>query len=208
MKVAIYVDRAEDARAAVIARQASRAAMPDVEVWQLTTAEGPAIDGFDRVHRVDVHGEFGVRRCMAHADVEGDTLFVDSDVTILTDVRHVFDGARWDWAVTTRHDPINPAKWLPYNSGVTFCRRPALYYQLADWLEEMPFTRPGEGILLELTFCNFVRARHENVAVLAGEAYNYLPREPREDLQSRAIVHWKGVRRKEWMLQRFAAVTA
>ncbi len=175
-----------------------RKSMPGVPVVQFTNMDTPKVPGVDEVVRKDgKHMRMAVLRMEHHASVEGDWLFVDTDVEVLQDVRDVF-ALDFDVAVTDRSGiPMNEGekRWaaeMPYNMGVTFSRCPAFWREAQEILLKMPNEKQtwmGD----QHAVCELVALGRYKVNVLSGGTYNYPPRGG--DLAGVAIAHYKGARK-------------
>ena len=176
----------------------SKQAMPDVEVWQLTDGNTPKVPGIDGCLRVGGDMPMAVRRVTAHSMLHGEWLFVDTDVVIQKDVRHVFESA-FLVAVTDRvgslweHSP--DVKDMPYNMGVTFSRSPKFWEDVKERLLQLdPELQQWCGD--QLVVCSLAGPKY--LKVLPGHIYNFTPGTRDEDRSHAAIVHYKGAR-KAWI---------
>src|SRR3990167_3084992 len=153
--------------------KSARAVMPDVEVWQLTDGDSPKL--------------------------EGDWLFIDPDIIIQKDVRHVFDEP-FDVALTDRIGTITYeaeyAKAMPYTLGVSFSRSPKFWQRVLRHLGTLPAKlQHWEGD--QLVVCAMLRqnlADDFKVKILPGAIYNYPPKFA-GDGKDAALVHYKGPRK-------------
>ncbi len=190
MKVAFYldIDLQEHVALAKRAIEAARAAMPEAEIWHLTTPDGPELPA-DECLRLDLDGGFGVRRATINSTLSGEVLFLDVDVIVQEDVSDVFDDKSFDVAVTT---DIRPgSNQIKYNGGVVFSRNSVFWAELAERFEGLEF-RHWHRIEARLT--QVADSGLFNVKVLPGEQYNYVPR--RDETNGAKIVHYRGGRKK------------
>ena len=183
--------------------KSARAVMPDVEVWQLTDGDSPELEGVDGVHRIDLPVPMAVRRMLHNANLEGDWLFIDPDIIIQKDVRHVFDEP-FDVALTDRIGTITYeaeyAKAMPYNLGVSFSRSPKFWQRVLRHLGTLPAKlQHWEGD--QLVVCAMLRqnlADDFKVKILPGLTYNFPPKFA-GDGKDAALVHYKGPRKSYLM---------
>lgn len=173
----------------------SKRFMPDVPIYQLTDGETPCLEGAEAL-RIAGDIPMGVRRLM-HYDREGDWLFVDTDVVIHKDVRHVFE-RDFDVAMASRvgtyMEGAPYTKANPYNFGVVFSRNPECWRKLVPILktmepqwqrwggEQLLACQLGVGYKLEVLPC----------------WYNFTPEKQTDSLTAAYIVHYKGPR-KAWI---------
>lgn len=170
---------------------------------QLTDETTPSVPGVDAVNRLP-HGRMLERRIEHYASVEGDVLFLDTDVSLRQDVRGVFE-APFDVALTDRHWPHLPQAadvlaTMPFNTGVAFSRCPAFWRDvLAVW---NGYTKEQQDWMSEQrAVYEVVKTGRYRVKVLDGAIYNYPPTSA-EDHGGAAIVHYKGPHRKAWLSDR------
>ena len=198
MRVGFFVQTPGEnwAMARLLVESAKRA-MPGVEVWQLTDGDCPKVAGIDGCLRVSGRMPMAVRRMTAHSMLHGEWLFVDTDVVIQKDVRHVFESP-FLVAVTDRvgsiweHSP--DVKDMPYNMGVTFSRSPEFWAEAKERLLKLdPQLQQWCGD--QLVVC--AMAKEKLAKVLPGHIYNFTPGTRDEDRSHAAIVHYKGSR-KAW----------
>lgn len=172
--------------------------MPDVEVWQLTDGDAPKVRGIDGCIRLAGQMPMAVRRMKLHSMLHGEWLFVDTDVVIQKDIRHVFESP-FLVAVTDRvgslweHSP--DVKDMPYNMGVTFSRSPEFWEEVVKRLQKLePHLQQWCGD--QLVVCQMAKEKLQKV--LPGHIYNFTPGTRDEDRSHAAIVHYKGSR-KDWV---------
>lgn len=198
-----HVDRGETphrALAAVLIASVRRA-MPRVSVLHLTDPDTAPIEGVDGV-AVRPAQPIALACLDAYAACDGDWLFVDTDVIVQRDVRHVFDRP-FDIAVATREGTFLPKEIgskfmdrMPFNKGAVFSRCPAFWRAAADRLRTMSSRR--QQWMGDQQAMNDVIATGQFCVAVLPAAYNYPPRERQEDLRDQFVVHYKGSR-KAWM---------
>jgi hypothetical protein len=193
-------------RLAKIMMRSVRKAMPGVEMVQFTDMSSEAIDGADDVSR-HPSSPLPLARSNHYASVEGEWLFIDTDVVVQADVRDVFDNT-FDIAIADRN-------WYPsarvsksfegtmkYNVGVVFSRQPAF------WKDVHTLVATG-GLYNDPWFgdqkavSDIIATGKYRVEALPGMLYNYPPSGADDPALGAKIVHCKG-NRKEWMLRESA----
>lgn len=189
-----------------------RQTMPGVEVVHLTDPDTTPITGVDAVRRVDPE-PMALMRFRHQSRVDGDWLFVDSDVLFQRDVRTVFDRA-FDVAVTTRNWPhlraaVGFTDRMPFNTGVVFSRSRAFWHEAVARLKQLsPDAQAFMGH--QEVICDMVAEGRYHVKTLKGSHYNCPPAMRSTDdfirgeamVRKAAIVHYKGLGRKASMLKR------
>lgn len=213
--VFFYVNRTGDDALARIMVESCRQHMPGIKVTQLTDRITEDVPGVDMVVRRDPEpGIMYFRSCHMAEYRHKAAIFLDHDTVVLKDLRPVFDEP-FDVALTQRQntslyidevpdliDPMeNAAEKMPYNMGVMFSRSNKLWEEHRKLHSQMGETGRqwyGEQIAL----ANILGSGRYKLKVLS-EDYNYSPSMPLEDVEGRAVLHFKGPIRKQWMMQRY-----
>lgn len=175
-------------------------AMPGVRIVHFTDVQTPVIDGVDWAVRPTLPVALG---CLdAYAQCEGDWLFLDTDVIVREDVRHVFDQP-FDIAVAERAGTLKPSEVdtkfmasMPYNKGAVFSRSQAFWLDALARCRQMKPTRQ-QWMGDQQAMNDAILSGKYAVEVLPNR-YNYPPLTATDDLRDKAIVHYKGPR-KAWM---------
>lgn len=195
MKVVYYLDLESDQYAWFGNESVAsvRRTMPGVEIILLTTKHYQGSDiSADRVIRLGLPMDcfYGYRRWLAHSEIDGTNLFLDVDCIVQKDLRHVFDH-QFDIALAYRCQTDNLRKKIPFNAGVLFSRRSEFCKDVAgkpgdhkNWLATE--NRVSDTALKGGYLCH----------VMDGNVYNYTPAIAGEDISGRAVVHYKGGRKK------------
>lgn len=177
--------------------ESARKTMPDVSVFQLTNGECEAV-----AEPIRIPGKMpmGIRRLTHYSRLEGDWVFVDSDVLFLKDVRHVFD-RKFDVAMADRKGTIweksEYAKVMPHNFGVVFSRSPKFWRVALEYLKRLPpDLQEWEG---EQLVANRMAEHPGFKFEVLPSSYNFTPGKETDDMSKVHIAHYKG-RRKAWIL--------
>lgn len=186
--------------------------MPGTETMQLTDEKTAAVPGVHHVHRQPANERPLLEQRLDHyANCFGEWLLVDTDVSIVNDVKSVFDDPVFDVALCDRNWPHlpQPAQVLlemPFNTGVVFSRQTATSafwravlaewkpYQNQDWFSE------------QRAVWAVVRSGAFRIKILPGMVYNYPPIMLNDPCHGAKIRHYKGPQRKEWLTQEIYSV--
>lgn len=178
--------------------------MPDLEVVQLTNIGTPEIKGVDSSIRKKIIYPFLMQYRLSHfKDFPGDAIFIDTDTVILRDLRPVFE-KQFDVALTRRTGRIivdgkDIVPEQPFNTGVMFSRNPAFWSDVFDccWkLNDDLKHWYGDQMSVKVV----VDSGKFNILELPCFEYNYSPKRPGEDLTGKYVAHYKGEKRKAWMI--------
>lgn len=196
MNVGFFVQGDEHLPITKYLLESCKKSCPEAPVFQLTDEKTAAV-----AEPIRIPGDMpmGVRRVSHYAALEGDWLFVDTDILIKRDVSHVFDEP-FDLAVASREGTYmhgsSYSESNPYNFGVVFSRNREPWKLLLKHLREMDTQYQnwgGEQLLLGA----LVKSCRYKTKVLSS-SYNFTPLTRDEDLSDKHIIHLKGPR-KQWI---------
>lgn len=179
-------------------------AMPGVELWHLADGDCQTLPEVTGTHRCHGDMPMAIRRMSLQASLEGEWLFVDTDILIRKDVRHIFD-TRFDVALTdrigTQMQGTPYGSIMPYNLGVAFSTSRLFWAGVRSLLYTLPQKfQKWEGD--QRVICDMMTVNHRfgfDIKVLPGRIYNYPPvTENDPKIAEASIVHYKGAR-KEWI---------
>lgn len=209
MNVGFYLVHGDSPDGYVMADMMMRSvrwSMPGVKLFQFTDLTSPPAYGVDHVLRKP-KAPLALLRSLHQACVEGEWLFIDTDVIVQQDVRHVFSQP-FDIALADRSWPhLEPtpifAEKMPWNIGVCFSRCPRFWRSVHQGLIDAPqYAQDFMGD--QFVACEILKRGQYALHELPGVLYNYPPKDAEDSGSGASIVHWKGEYRKPWMLQRFA----
>lgn len=194
MKVAFLHARQNPVFAEIMLKSV-RKHMPGMECVHLTDDDTPAIEGCTVIRKTWEKNPMLFK--MRHlSELDGETIILDTDVIVRADLREVFE-YDFDVALTRRKGPIFDSNGndvtipMPYNCGVMFCRNPAFWKACLAWCP------PDVGWYADQLAVAAVSPDFHTMA-LDGNVWNYTPNGPDDDVSSKKVVHYKGLR-KEWM---------
>lgn len=184
--------------------QSVRAAMPNVEIVQMTDTKTMDIPGVDTLIRIKPHCELMPYRLYHLAQFPaGDAIFLDTDVIVRRDLSAVFSEP-FDVCLTYRKKGIkfngsDVAQWMPYNTGVIFSRRPGFFRDAYEHCLTLSADHQlwfGDQLAIKAV----ADSGKYRVSELPCAQWNYTPNKPDEDVSEKFAVHYKGAPRKAWML--------
>lgn len=184
-----------------------RRAMPGAWILQMTDMRTPIFDGVDESRRLQPDSpHLMVYRLRHLARLNGDYMILDTDTVVLKDVSRVW-GTPFDVALThrdkrivstshgfTENDPL-----MPYNTGVMFSRSQQFWkdaLKVCDGLEDRHKQWFGD----QVSIAAVVDSGRYDVAVLKCDKWNHTPANEHEPTEGRNILHFKGDKKKRWML--------
>lgn len=144
------------------------------------------------------YNQFGERPHHHSLVPEGNVLFLDVDCLVMRDVFDVFyDDFDVALCVRPQFSTDKPEGWFDpaFNAGAVFSKSRLFWQEFADY-HRRERHQWDDGVL-----SRFVRQEAKQFALkfLPSDVYNYTPRVFDEDLSGRAIVHYKGEKKKYWM---------
>lgn len=200
-----------------------RQVMPGTPVVHFTDQESRAIKGVDAVRRKPSE-PMALLRMRHHASVQGQWLFVDTDVIVQRRVTRVFrDHPDFDIATTSRDwahlkAAVGFTARMPMNTGVVFSRCPRFWGEVYTRLRQRS---PDEQQWMgdQAVICEMVLDPDTSYRIchLKGSRFNYPPVVPESEAIRRQrdrqaeldafIVHYKGAKRKAMLLDRIKAAS-
>lgn len=178
--------------------ESANKAMPGVPLFLLTDDMTPEVPGAG-VIRLSGDMPMGVRRVTHYSRLDGDWLFLDTDVLIKRDVRHVFQDA-FEVAIASRDgtymEGTKYAETNPYNFGVVFSRSREFWAVLLEYLKALP-SKAQEWGGEQLLMCEMAKLKRGGIKVLPS-SYNFTPYRETDDVSDKHILHLKGPR-KAWI---------
>jgi len=192
-RVGFYLDSHEPAALNLASRAivAVRWAMPDAEIWHLTTEQGPGLLEADAEHRREAYGPPALRRAIVQSDVPAGMLLLDTDILMCADVSELADlAAAADVLLPEVSDP-----YVRYTGGVMMVNNTAFW---AGWLRDPVWDGSLDVRSLLTGFTRYIDGCGLNIVRVPEARYEYLPRDA-GDLgeQDTALVHFRGPR-KRW----------
>lgn len=196
--------------ARVLVRSAKKR-MPGTPIVQFTDMTSKPVKGVDEVRRKPSE-PMALLRMRHQSGVEGEWLFVDTDVVIQRSVHKVFEDQGFDVAVTSRNwshlrEAVGFAGRMPFNTGVMFSRRPSFFAEAYGRLRELtPDLQQWMGD--QEVICDMVQGEdcRYQVKRLKGSRFNFPPYiAPKAEVETQAeayIVHYKGPHRKPMLMKR------
>ncbi len=184
----------------------AKEAMPGIEIVQMTDMRTPIIRGVDDAQLVETKegDEFMPYRLKHLSLFEGDGIFLDTDIIVKRDLREAFDEP-FEVGLTKRDYPIfgkqtgqNLAEAMPYNTGVMFSRSQGFWRDCYEYCLSLPKEKQqwwGDQLAVKA----IAESGEYKVKVFNCETWNRVPVRS-DDLGDAYAVHYKGEKRKEWML--------
>lgn len=202
----LLVGKNEHTRLATLMVRSLRKAMPQAHITQQTDLTTARIAGVDRVERLRWNGIKLMTYRLKHlANLSEPTLVLDVDVLVQRDVSEI-EQIPGDVVLTPREYKEGKKNKLfetmPYNTGVMFMRNPAFFTDCFEWCRQASreIQRWGGD---QLAVAAVVNSGKFKVATMPCPIYNYSPRTQKDEVTpGAAIVHYKGLERKLWMMAR------
>lgn len=186
--------------------RSAKEVMPGVEIVQMTDTRTPAIKGVDDVYSMKPVQEFAPYRLLhlAHFPADKPAIFLDTDVIVKRDMREAFNESfdvgltKRDYAIFGRQSGRNLTEIMPFNTGVMFCRDPNFFM---DCYEVSLTCSPEEQRWFadQIAIARVAATGDWDVKEFQCEVWNRVPVRA-DDLGQAYAVHYKGEKRKAWML--------
>lgn len=187
--------------------------MPDAEIWQITDLNQTAALPVDHVFRK----AFTYRNwvpwmfdCLAQ--IHGKVLFLDSDVIVQRDLRPMFNSGA-DVTITSRGPKVMGGRQMPFLLGVVASRTPTFWIDARDRVLRMPSEEDrnwwgSQTVLVEMWEDMLHGALPWKISVVNVDPHNYVPKDEGDAPADKWVLHYKGKKRKPWMLARWGVKEA
>ena len=184
--------------------------MPGSRIVQLTDTKSARRPGVDAVMRRPMDRALMRFRTQMFSLIETmPAIRLDTDVLVQGDLATAFVGD-WQLGLTHRDTPIvdrdtgeDVAQTMPYNGGVVFFRDRGAALTLADIMAAQTFDEAtwwGDQMSLKA----LADEGRFKTRVFDCSTWNHTPMTKGEDVSEKMVVHYKGEKRKAWMLERIA----
>jgi lipopolysaccharide biosynthesis glycosyltransferase len=170
------------------------------ELVQLTDEKTPKLNGVDTVKRLPYEGDFGAFRLKHFMDMGGDVLHLDYDLIVNRGISDLFRND-FDVGLTNRGNDKTVSEAVrqasPHNMGVVLSTGTEFWKEVYEAYEQVELKN---WMLIQLVTTDVARKTHLKVMEFDGSIYNYTPLTETENVDDKAIVHYKGPR-KSWMVR-------
>lgn len=218
MKIVIpHVELSWDAKQKAIQEELARLMilscrqqMPGVEIWQLADRNTKPL-AVDHVLRKDFYAKSHWVTWLFSflADVPGEVLFLDTDIIVRKDLRKLFE-LDADLVVTARKHPIvaDDGTSMRILLGVAASRTPDVWREVVKRVHAMKTEAEKNWWGAQLATWDMLldsadgKGRYKVKAVRQWE-FNYVPKDEHDAPDDVWALHYKGERRKFWMLQKW-----
>ncbi len=204
----LHVDGADYRRYRSLAERmvaSVRKAMPEAQIAQMTDVGSVEIQGVNLIvrSRVQKGEEFMPYRLRLLAEWNHfPAVFLDTDVVVKGDLSTAFE-REFDVGLTRRDYPVlvggvDIARRMPFNTGVMFARGPEFFAGCCEAVQGYSLhDRQWWGD--QVAVAEVARSGKFRVAEFPSELWNRVPRFA-DDVGDALAVHFKGEKRKDWML--------
>jgi hypothetical protein len=185
-----------------------RRAMPGVEIMQITdTGHTEALPVDVVMRKPFTHKEWVPWLMEAVAEIPGNVLFLDSDIIVQRDLRPMFL-ADADVIVTSRGPKTMEGRFMPFLLGVVASKTPEFWLDMRDRVLAMKNEDDrgwwgGQLALFDAWMDQENGCLPWKMAAVPCDPHNYVPKAEDDAPADKWVLHYKGQKRKEWMLARW-----
>lgn len=189
-----------------------RRAMPSVEIVQMTDTATLGLSA-DVVLRKAFNHRHWVPWLMEFlSELPGEVLFLDSDVIVQRDLAPLFL-TKSDVVVTYRGPKVMEGRQMPFLFGVVASSTPELWLEVRDRVLAMPNEEDqgwwGQQLAIFDMWMEEQNGRGKwKIASVPCDQYNYVPKSLEDTPADKWVLHFKGPKRKPWMLAKFGEAVA
>lgn len=183
----------------------ARRVMPDVKVKMLTDPKTAPIDGVDEILRRSIKGWAWIPWLVDFcAQLRGEVLYMDTDVVIQKDLRALFEVPA-DIVLTSRGPKEIEGRQMPFLFGCVAYRNADFWIEVRDRVLAMKDVADlawwGSQVAVYDMWMEEQNGRGKwDIASVSCEQHNYTPKNPMEVPADKWVLHYKGRKRKAWML--------
>jgi hypothetical protein len=188
-----------------------RRSMPDVEIWQITDLKHTEALPVDHVFRKPfIYDNWVPWMFDCLSQIPGKVLFLDSDIIVQRDLRPLFNTGA-DVTLTSRGPKVINGRNMPFLLGVVASKVPTFWLDARDRVLAMPNEDDrnwwgSQTVLLEM-WDDMQQGRLPwKIAAVSVDPHNYVPKHADDAPADKWVLHFKGPKRKAWMLERFGHV--
>jgi hypothetical protein len=184
----------------------ARRAMPGVPIKMLTDPATPALDFVDEVLRKPIKGWAWITwLCDFCAQIDGQVLYMDTDVVIQRDLRPMFN-VPFDVMLTSRGPKNIEGREMPFLFGVVPYRTREFWLEVRDRVFAMPHGDDQNWWGSQVAACDmWVEEQNGRgkwkIAVVGCDPHNFTPKNAEDKPADKWVLHYKGRKRKKWMLE-------
>ncbi len=185
----------------------SRRHMPDLPIVMVTDMKTPAIHGAEPF-RIDTGGfsEFIPWLTNACSLIDGEVIYLDSDVVVMRDLRPILN-VTGDLIVPNRGPKIVDGHMQPFIFGCVAYRNRKIWEEIRDRVLQMPEKERcwyGSQIAVFEMWMEEKNGRGKwKIVSIPRDVYNYTPKDEDEIPADKWVLHYKGKKRKHWMLNKW-----
>lgn len=194
-------------RLAKIMVRSVKASMPYAKVVQLTDSKTPSIPGCDAVVREKIGKWFIDWILGLYSALKGEVVLLDTDLVVQKDLGVLFErdfdllmASKTD-SYTRYIDPQGIEHKMPMNMGMCLSKNPEIWKEMLARVQKFK----DEGIRAwwgaQVVAYELHKERKFKFYALPVDPYNYAPQTEDEDTSEKWVVHYKGRKRKRWMLR-------
>ena len=201
--------RAREWKVALMMIASVRLAMPKARIVQLTDDGFTAGLPVDHIHRRKFDSPNWVPWMYAGlAQFGGKVLFLDSDVIVQRDLAPMFmTGA--DVTLTSRGPKTVEGRQMPFLIGVVATKTPEFWLEASRRVAAMEDRDDrdwwGSQVVL---FDMWMDQKHGSlpwkIAAVDASIHNYVPQHENDAPKDKWVLHYKGPKRKPWMLKKWS----
>lgn len=180
--------------------------MPDARLFQMADLETPALP-VDEVVRVKPTAEFVPWLMECKTKVPHPVIFTDTDMIVQRDLAPMLN-VPCDVLLTTRGPKVFAGRQMPFLLGVAVSHTPALWQEVLERVKAMPDEEDrgwwgGQVALFQMWMEEKEGRGKWKIEAVNCNPHNYAPTSEDDQPADKWVLHYKGPKRKPWMLKRW-----
>jgi hypothetical protein len=202
-------EKVQERKVAELMIASVRKAMPAVEIVQMTDKDFTEDLPVDRVLRKAFNRPNWVPWMYEFlSEIPGEVLFLDSDIIVQRDLSPMFlTGA--DVTLTSRGPKTVEGRQMPFLIGVVASKAPSFWLEAAERVAKMEDQDDrdwwGSQVVLFDMWMDFKHGSLPwKMSAVDADIHNYVPQNENDLPKDKWVLHFKGKKRKAWMLKNFS----
>lgn len=185
----------------------ARKHMPGIRVFMVTDHNTPALDGIETIRfNTEGHADWIPWLCHACSLMEGEVLYLDSDVVVQRDLRPILN-VPGDLILPYRGMKTIDGHLQPFIFGCVAYRTAEIWKEIRDRVNAMPRKERGWYGSQIAVFDMFMEEQNGRgkwkIVPIPRDTYSYTPKDAEDAPKEAWSLHYKGKKRKAWMLEKW-----
>lgn len=195
---------------ALLMIESVRRTMPGFAIWMMTDAKTPELPGCNVIRKSrGNHKDWIPWLCEFYTELpDREALILDTDVIVQRNLSPLFRPDA-DVVLTSRGPKVVDGREMPFLFGVVASKSPEFWIEVRNRVMKMPEEADrmwwGSQVATFDMYLEEQAGRGKwDISLVSCDKFNYPPKSPDDMPTDKWALHYKGKKRKHWMLDRWA----